>query len=304
MKKILMTGATGLVGGHLLETLGETGWQFTALTREKSSPGFAHWDPMSGVIDTRAFEGCEYVVHLAGENVASGRWTEERRRLILESREKGTHLLCNALAGLKHPPRVIICASGANYYRDNAGGPPWNESGPMGDGFLSVVCKRWEAAAQPARDAGIRVVHARMGTLLSTSGGMLTRILPVVCSGLGGVVGEGTQRISWIHSTDLVRAYELMLEDDSFSGPVNVASPYPAANREFMHTVAKAINRPCFIDMPGRAMRWLYGEMASELLLADNAIFPAKLMEGGMHWDYPKLEEALFDLLARQKCAR
>jgi uncharacterized protein (TIGR01777 family) len=304
MKKVLITGATGLVGSHLMETLGELGWHFIALTRDKSIPGFVHWDPSAGIIDNRGFEGCDCVAHLAGENIASGRWTEERRRLIIESREKGTRLLCHALAMMRTPPKVLICASGSNYYQDNMGGVLWDESGPMGQGFLSTVCERWEAATAPASDAGIRVVHARLGTVLSTRGGMLTRILPVICSGLGGVVGEGSQRISWIHALDLVKAFRLMMENESFSGPVNVVSPNPVSNRCFMQTVAKTINRPCFVNVPGRAMKWLYGEMASELLLADNAVFPARLTQGGMVWDFPTLEAALEDLLAAQKCAR
>jgi uncharacterized protein len=304
MKKILITGATGLVGGHVMEAFRVAGWQFLALTRDKSSPGFVHWDPMAGIIDRTGFDGCEYVIHLAGENIASGRWTDERRRLILESREKGTRLLSHALSLMRTPPRAMICASGANYYGDSKGGPPWDETGPVGDGFLSAVCARWEAAADAARDSGIRVIHARMGSVLSAKGGMLTRVLPAVCSGLGGVVGSGSQRLSWIHVNDLVRAYQLMLEDDSFSGPVNVASPNPVTNRYFMQTLAHVINRPCFVNMPGTAMKWLYGDMASELLLADNAITPAKLTEGGMTWEFPNLEEALEDLLAAQKCAR
>lgn len=304
MQKVLITGATGLIGTHLMEALSENGWQFIALTRGKSSPGFVHWDPMAGIIDHTGFEGCDYVVHLAGENVASGRWTQERRRLILESREKGTRLLCHALSLMQSPPKVLISASGSNYYRDNMGGAAWDESGPCGQGFLSEVCMKWEEATAAARDSGIRVVHARMGTVLSTKGGMLTRILPVVCSGLGGVVGEGSQRISWIHASDLARAFGLILEDDSLSGPVNVASPNPVTNRFFMQAVARVINRPCFVNMPGRAMKWLYGEMASELLLADNAVAPAKLTEHGMEWEFPKLNEALDDLLVAQKCAR
>lgn len=304
MKKILITGATGLVGSLLMDALQGEGCEFVALTRARSAPGFVHWDPQAGVIDTKGFEGCEVAIHLAGENIASGRWTDERRRLILESREKGTRLLCHALAMMRHPPEVLICASGANYYGDNKGGPLWEESDGQGEGFLPTVCEKWEAAAAPAREAGIRVVHARMGSVLSTKGGMLTRILPVVCSGLGGVVGDGSQRISWIHACDLVRAYRMMMEQVEFSGPVNVVSPNPATNHDFMRQVARVINRPCFVNVPGRAMKWLYGEMASELLLADNAVKPAKLMENGMEWQFPKLEEALEDLLAPQKCGR
>jgi uncharacterized protein len=302
MKKVLLGGAGGLIGTHLREVFGHLGWEAVSLTRGPGGPGLVRWDPMSGLIDPEGIDGCDCVINLAGENIATGRWTKERKRLILESREEGTRLLAQALAHLAKPPSVMICASGSGYYRDNEGGPPWDESGPAGSSFISEVCVKWEAAADPAREAGIRVIHARMGPVLSAQGGLLTRMLPAICSGLGGYIGSGTQRISWIHIDDLVRAYVLMVQRTDLSGPVNVASPNPVSNRDFINAVARAIHRPCFMKMPRTAVLWLYGEMGADMLLADNAVAPGKLMHGAMQWEFPKIDEALADLLENIDC--
>ncbi len=302
MKRVLMSGARGLVGSMLSEAMRGLGWELRILTRGRSGPGGVHWDPEQGLIDADGLEGCDYVVHLAGENIASGRWNSERKRLIMDSRVKGTRLLAEALAKAKSRPRVLLCASGANYYRDNEGGGPWDERGPAGDGFLSQVCLNWEAAAEPARRAGIRVTHARMGAVLSTKGGMLTKMLPAICSGLGGVVGSGKQRISWIHADDLVRALIFMLQRDELAGPVNVVSPIPVSNRDLTKAIAAILHRPVFLPMPKTAIWWLFGEMGEELLLADNAVAPMRLMEAGMQWEFAEVQDALRDLLETHKC--
>ena len=296
--KVLMSGARGLVGTHMREVFFHMGWDVVSLTRDVSAKGFVHWDPTSKTTDTDALEGCDYVIHLAGESVASGRWNEERKRLILESRETVTRLLSETLAGLKTPPRVMICASGSHIYKDNAGGPPWDESGLIGDGFLPEVCVRWEAASAPARNAGIRVVHARMGSVMSIKGGLLTRLLPAISSGLGGAIGEGNQRLSWIHVEDLGRAFLLLLQNPSLEGAVNVVSPKTVTNAELTDAIAKVIHRPTFVGMPRSAIMWLYGEMGAELMLSDNAVFPAKLVKAGMEWKFANIENALTDLLA------
>jgi len=257
---------------------------------------------MEGLIDPAGLEGCDYVVNLAGESIATGRWTRARKRLIMDSREKGTRLLAEELVKRGKPPKVFLSASGSNYYKDNEGGGQWDESGPSGIGFISEVCRRWEAAAAPALDAGIRVVHARMGVVLTTKGGILTRMLPAICSGMGGVIGSGRQRISWIHADDLVRALIFILQKDSMSGPVNVASPMPVSNRDFTRAIAKRLHRQTFLPMPKMAIWWLFGEMGEELLLADNAISPLKLLENGMQWEFPDIDDALGDLLETHKC--
>lgn len=300
--KILVSGAGGLVGTRFVQYARTLGCEVLSLTRGTPGPGLVRWDPVHGVIDPTALEGCEAVLHLAGENIASGRWTKERKRLIIESRVRGTGLLSHALASLRYPPKVLVCASGSNYYADNEGGEPWDESGPAGTGFLSEVCLRWEGAAGPAREAGIRVVHARFGVVLSTRGGLLPKLLPAVCSGLGGVAGSGKQRLSWVHIDDLAAALMLLMEDERLLGPVNVCSPQPVSNRDFIKAVAAAVHRPCFVTMPGAAIRWLFGEMGEALLLADNAVLPAKLAKAGMKWEHSEIADALEDLLAHCGC--
>lgn len=301
-KKILLSGGRGLVGQMLGDAMKASGWELRILTRARSGHDCVHWDPMNGAIDLDALDDCHYVVHLAGENIAAGRWTRERKRLIMESRVNGTRLLAKALAKAKNPPRALLCASGSNYYADNHGGSPWDENGPAGDSFLSKVCQNWEAAAEPAREAGIRVIHARMGAVLTTKGGLLTRMLPAICSGLGGIIGDGTQRISWIHADDLVRALLFILEHEELSGPVNVASPICASNRELTKAIATKLHRKVFLPMPGTLIRWLFGEMGEELLLADNAVTPLKLLEAGMQWEFTEIDDAIADLLDEHRC--
>jgi uncharacterized protein (TIGR01777 family) len=297
--RILVSGAGGLVGKCFTQEALERGHEVVALTRGASGEGRVHWDPMDEAVDAKALEGFDAVLHLAGENIASGRWTAERKKLILESRVKGTGLLTRALASLKKPPKVFVAASGSNYYADNRGGPPWDESGEAGSNFLAEVCFHWEAATTPAHAAGIRVVNARMGAVLSTSGGLLTRMLPAVCSGLGGTIGSGRQRLSWIHEADLAAAYLLAMECETLTGPVNFCAPESVSNRFLTKAVAGALHRPNLLVMPAAAVRWIYGEMGEALLLADNAIIPRKLTEAGMKWKFPDLNSALDDLLAQ-----
>jgi uncharacterized protein len=302
MKKILLSGASGLVGSQLRDVFRHLDWQIVALTRKETGNDFVKWDPIGGNIDIDAIEGCDCVINLAGENIASGRWTKERKRMILESRVKSTKLLAETIARLKNPPRVMISASGSNYYADNEGGSPWDETGPQGKSFIADVCAKWEEATQPAARAGIRVVNARLGVVLSTKGGMLTKILPAICSGLGGTAGDGTQRISWIHVEDLARAFVLIMQREKLFGPVNVVAPHPVTNGDFMREAARLLKRPCFIKMPMSAITWFFGDMGTQLLLSDNAVIPGKLMEFGMKWKFENHCEALEDLLNKHAC--
>jgi hypothetical protein len=302
MPKVIMSGAGGLVGGILAERFKELGWEMLTLTRGDSSEGRVHWNPLSGELDAAGLEGCHYVVHLAGESISTGRWTQERKRMIMDSREKSTRLLAETLARQSVRPLALLCASGSNYYRDCGGGPPWDESGPAGNTFLAQVCRRWEAAADPAREAGIRVIHARMGAVLSIKGGLLPRILPGLCAGLFGVANGGSQRMSWIHHADLGRAIAMCLAEESISGPVNVTSPIPVTNKEFIHTAAGILRRPCFLPMPATAIRWFFGEMGEELMLADNATVPARLILNGMQWDFADIHDALTDIIGPSGC--
>jgi len=302
MKKVLVSGGSGLVGTRLRDVFQHLGWNTVSLTRKEAGEGFVRWDPKGGKLDTNAIEGCDYAINLAGESIASCRWTKERKRLILESRVQSTKFLAETISRLTNPPKVLISASGTHYYADNEGGSPWDESGPRGKNFMADVCAKWEEATEPAARAGIRVVNARLGTVFSIDGGMLPKILPAICSGLAGVIGDGSQRMSWIHIEDLARAFVLILQRDGLYGPVNVVAPHPVTNGDFTREAARLLKRPCFVKMPKSAITWLFGDMGTQLLLADNAVIPGKLMEFGMQWEYDNYCGALADLLENHAC--
>jgi uncharacterized protein (TIGR01777 family) len=231
------------------------------------------------------------VVHLAGENIAR-RWTRAAKTRIRASRVDATRLLCEALARLPQPPRVLVCASATGYYGDR-GDELLDERSQPGTGFLPEVCQAWEAATQPARQRGIRVVHLRLGIVLARHGGALARMLLAFRLGLGGRVGTGQQYWSWILLEDLLRVVELAIQDDGLSGAVNTVSPAPATNAEFARTLARALRRPAFLPLPAFAVRMIFGEMGREVLLASARVRPARLLEGGFEFRYPQLAAAL-----------
>ena len=231
---ILITGASGLIGSALTGKLAGAGHEVTRLGRSSraAGPRQMRWDPAAGELDAGALEGFDAVVHLAGENIASGRWTAAKRERIRSSRVEGTRLLAHSLARLSRRPEVLVSASAIGYY-GNRGDEPLDEQSPPGSGFLADVCRQWEAAAEPAREAGIRVVHPRIGLVLSVSGGALAKMLPVFRLGLGGPIGSGRQYVSWITLDDLVEVIRHVTVAESYQGPVNAVAPQPVTNREF-----------------------------------------------------------------------
>ena len=291
-RRVLISGASGLIGRALAEALQSTDHQVVRLVRRPpESAAEIAWDPAAGQIDADALEGFDAVVHLSGENIGAGRWTAARRQRIRDSRVASTSLLCGALAALRRPPAVLVSASAIGYYGDGDG--PADEAAPAGTGFLSEVTSAWEQAAEPARSAGIRVAHARLGPVLSTQAGMLKRLLPVFRLGAGGVVGSGRQSISWIGLADAVGALGFLISNGQAHGPCNVVAPQPATNREFTHTLAAVLRRPAFAPVPGIAIRLLFGEMGDQLILKGRAVVPARLTELGYRWLEPTLEGAL-----------
>jgi uncharacterized protein len=296
--KVLISGATGLIGSALIPALESGGHEATRLTRSPGSSGDVSWDPSSGTIDASRLEGHDAVVHLAGENIGEGRWTPEKKRRILESRREGTRLLAETIAGLSEPPRVLVSASAVGYYGDR-GNELLREDSEPGSDFLAEVCKAWEAAADPAREAGIRVVHPRNGIVLSTEGGALARTLPIFKLGGGGRIGSGRQWWSWVAIDDIAGAYVHALTDDSVEGPVNVGSPNPLTNAEYTKVLKRVLNRPTFFPLPAPAARLMLGEVADALLLASQRVEPAKLRETGYEFRYPELEGALRHLLGK-----
>jgi hypothetical protein len=241
-------------------------------------------------------EGFDGVVHLAGESIAAGRWTEKKKRRIRDSRVRGTRLLAESLAGLQNPPRVFVGASAMGYYGDRGEEVLREESAP-GTLFLSAVCREWESAAQPLSARGVRVVHARFGLVLGSSGGALAKMLPPFRLGLGGVLGRGDQYMSWISLDDAVGALLHALSTESLSGPVNAASPAPVTNREFTKTLGRVLGRPTIFPLPAWAARLIFGQMAEELLLASARLEPAKLLKTGFTFRHPDLETALRHVL-------
>jgi uncharacterized protein (TIGR01777 family) len=293
-RTVLVTGASGLVGTALTHFLTTGGHTVVPLVR---SPGSGdrrrpHWDPAAGTIDTASLEGIDAVVHLAGENIAGGRWTPARKARIRESRVQGTRLLAEALARLTQPPQVLVSASAVGYYGSRGDESVTEESEP-GLGFLAEVCRAWEAATAPAAQRGIRVVHARLGVVLSLRGGALAKLLPPFRAGLGGKVGTGRQFMSWVHVDDAVGAVHHALMDGSLAGAVNVTAPDPVTNLEFTRALGRVLVRPTLAPLPATPARLLFGEMADALLLEGVRALPARLEAGGYRFRHPRVEDAL-----------
>jgi uncharacterized protein len=294
---ILVTGASGLIGSALIPLLTTDGHHITRLVRSQPRPGdmAVQWDPARGSIDAGKLEGVEGVVHLAGEAI-SERWTAEKKARIRDSRVKGTRLLCDTLAQLPTPPKVLVCASAIGYYGDRSAEVLTEESA-SGEGFLAEVCRAWEGATEPARQKGIRVVNLRFGVVLSTAGGALAKMLPPFRMGMGGILGSGKQYISWITLDDAIGAIRHALLTEPLQGPANAVAPQPVTNEEFTKTLGKVLGRPTLVPLPAFAARLMFGEMANELLLASARVQPAKLRATEYTFRYPDLEAGLRHLL-------
>lgn len=294
---VLISGATGLIGSALIPELEARGHSVRRLTRTPRREGDIRWDLDAGTIDGD-LSGTDAVVHLAGESIAEGRWTEEKKRRILESRRKGTRLLAQTVADLAEPPSVMVSVSATGYYGDRGNELLTEESEP-GDLFLSEVCREWEAAADLARRAGVRVVHPRIGIVLSTEGGALGTTLPIFKLGGGGKIGSGRQYWSWISLEDVIGAIVHALDNDDLDGPVNVVTSDPPTNAEYTKVLGKVLSRPTFFTVPAPAARLGLGEIADELLLASARVEPVRLQETGYSFRHPDLEATLRYLLGR-----
>jgi uncharacterized protein (TIGR01777 family) len=296
--KVLVTGASGLVGSALVPFLAKEGHFVVRLVRSVRAPGHSEvaWDPERGTIDLDALEGIDAAVHLAGESIAARPWTAEGKRRIRDSRVGGTRLLCESFSRLDRPPKTLVCASAVGYYGDR-GHEMLREDSPPGTGFLAQVCREWEAASDAAARKGIRVVRLRIGMVLSPKGGALARMLGIFRAGLGGRVGSGEQYMSWIALDDLVGVVDHAIRTASLEGPVNAVSPRPVTNREFAKTLARVLGRPAVLPVPAFAVRLVLGEMADELLLASSRVAPERLLLSGYAFRYPELEGALRHML-------
>ncbi len=291
--RIAVSGATGLIGAQLAAFLSGGGHTVHRLVRRTPAPGSGDiaWDPARGTIDAAALEGVDAVVHLAGESVAA-RWTDARRAAIRESRVSGTALLARTLAGLARPPRVFVSASAIGWYGHDRGEAELDEQSSAGSGFLAEVCRAWEAAADPARAAGIRVVHPRIGVVLSARGGALAEMLPPARMGAGGPIGTGRQRMSWIALDDVLGALLHCIVGD-VHGQVNLVAPNPVAQATFARTLGHVLHRPAVVPLPAFAVRAAFGEMGEEVLLGGQRVLPRRLEADGYRFLRPTLEETL-----------
>ena len=295
---IIVTGSTGLVGTRLVRALISDGHSITRLVRGDAqafrAPGSAavRWDPAAGTIDAKPLEGHDAAVHLAGENIAAGRWTDEQKARIRDSRVKGTRLLAETLAKLDAPPQTLVAASAIGFYGDR-GDELMTEESASGEGFLSEVCREWETAASPASRAGMRVVHLRIGVVLSAEGGALAKMLTPFKLGVGGKIGSGEQYMSWIDLDDVVGAIMHALKNEEVRGAVNTVAPRAVTNSEFTKTLGSVLSRPTLFSVPAFAARLAFGEMADALLLSSTRVAPQRLEATGYQYKYPELEGAL-----------
>jgi hypothetical protein len=299
---IAVSGASGLVGTALIPLLTTGGHKVRRLVRSEPNrmDGEIGWDPAAGRLEPSDLEGIDAVIHLGGESIASGRWTEKKQKRIRDSRVESTRLLSETLARMERPPKTLLCASAVGYYGDR-GDETLNEEAAPGRGFLADVCQEWEQAAQPAREAGIRVANLRFGVVLSPGGGALRQMLPLFRRGLGGRLGSGDQYLSWIGIDDAIGAVFHTLAKVDLSGPINVTAPEPVTNRQFTAVLSKVLRRPAVLPAPSAALRLVMGAMADELLLASARVVPERLLNSGYEFRNKDLESVLRHLLGKQK---
>ena len=297
--KILIGGSHGLVGTALIKSLEAQGHEIFRLVRHApTSKTEVEWSPDRYSIALARIEGFDAVVNLAGESIAEGRWTDEKKRRIRESRVKGTKLLGDALANLTVRPKTFVCASAIGYY-GNRGDELLTETSAPGDDFLAKVCAEWEQATALAAEKGIRVVNARFGVILDNNGGALQKMLPPFRMGVGGRIGSGKQWMSWIALDDVIGGIKFALANESVRGPVNFVSPNPVTNAEFTKTLGKVLSRPTIFSIPAFAVKLMFGEMGEALLLGGQRVAPVRLVGGGFEFRYPQLQAALGHILEK-----
>ena len=290
---VVVTGASGLIGTALKGALEKAGHRMVPMVRGQASGDAVHWDPDGGEIDAGALEGAAAVVHLAGEGIGNKRWNAEHKARVKESRTRGTSLLAQTLAKLDKPPKVLVSGSAVGYYGDR-GDEVLTETSRPGNDFLAEVCTAWEAAALPAKEAGIRVANIRTGIVLSGRGGVLPKMLLPFKFGVGGKLGSGRQWVSWIALEDEVGAIVHLLNDESLSGPFNLTAPNPVTNAELTKAIGAALHRPTILPAPAFALKAALGpEMADELLLVSQRALPTRLLDSGFTFQHSEFGEAL-----------
>lgn len=297
--RVLLTGSSGLLGRAVASRLEDDSHTIIRMVRDREEVGRdrVYWNPEEPEsIDKEQLEGLDVVIHLAGESVGQ-RWSPEKKHRIRNSRVQGTGILVRTFQALARPPKVMLCASAIGYY-GHRGDEVMGEGSARGRGFLSSVCRDWEAAAMHFSETGARVVCMRLGVVLGQGGGALAKLLPPFRLGLGGVVGPGTQYMSWVHLQDVVGAISFLMQTETLSGPVNLVAPNPVTNREFTRALGKVLKRPTLLPLPGFIARLALGGMAEETMLCSTRVEPASLVGAGFSFTFPELRPALADLLA------
>ncbi|MFD5149119.1 TIGR01777 family oxidoreductase [Streptomyces sp. NPDC058401] len=290
--RIAVTGATGLIGSALGRSLTADGHEVVRFVRrEPAGPGEARWDPARGYVDPAGLAGCEAVVHLAGAGVGDHRWTAAYKREIRDSRVKGTAAIAEAVAAMHEPPATLVCGSAVGYYGDT-GDRSVDEDAPAGEGFLPEVCVAWEAAAAPARDAGVRTVYARTGLVVAAEGGAWGKLFPIFKAGIGGRLGNGRQYWSHISMHDEIAALRHIIDTPALTGPVNLTAPEPLTNREVTAAMGRVLHRPAVFAVPAPVMRVVLGEFAQDVL-GSQRVRPARLLESGFVFRYPGIEQSI-----------
>jgi uncharacterized protein (TIGR01777 family) len=301
--RIAVTGASGLIGSRLVPFLRTQGHEVVRISRSGSGSDTVRWNPAKGEIDAARLDGLDAVIHLAGTSIAGGRWTSRRKAAIRDSRIAGTTLLAETMASLRNPPAVLVSTSAIGIYGDR-GDAVLDEGAAAGEGFLADVCVAWEAAADPARAAGIRVVHPRFGVVFAGEGGLLPLIAKPFQLGLGGPLGDGRQYLGWIGLDDLVGILLESVVNTALAGPVNAVAPEAVTNRQFTATLGGVLGRPAIFSVPAPLMRIAAGQLADELILASQRVSPSRLEEVAFPFAFPTLESALRHELGRPDWAQ
>ncbi|MFF4322361.1 TIGR01777 family oxidoreductase [Streptomyces sp. NPDC001568] len=295
--RIAITGSSGLIGQALVQSLRADGHDVVRFVRRApAGPDEARWDPAAGRVDPAGLAGCGAVVHLAGAGVGDRRWSAAYKREIRDSRVLGTAAIAQAVAALDSPPPVLVCGTAVGYYGDT-GDRPVDETAPAGHGFLPSVCVEWEAAAAPARDAGVRTVFARTGLVVAAEGGAWGKLFPVFRAGIGGRLGNGRQYWSYISMHDEIAALRHLIDTPELSGPVNLTAPEPLTNREITAAMGRVLHRPTLFPVPAPALRVAIGEFADDVL-GSQRVRPARLLESGFVFRHPGIDDSIRAALA------
>ena len=291
MITVAIAGASGFLGRAFAQYLTTRGHAVRRIGRRSSRGVDFHWNLEAGQLDPAVLDGAHVVVNFTGENIAQ-RWTRDHKQAILTSRVRSTEVLAKTMAAVRSPPRVFLSTSAIGIY-GSRGDEVLDESSTPGRGFLADVVRQWEQAAVPARDAGVRLVHPRMGLVMHPDGGVLAKLIPIFNVGGGGRIGRGTQWMSWIAMHDALRALDFLMSTDSMVGPVNISSPNAVTNAQFSHTLGDVLHRPAIATVPEFAVKLMFGEMGEETLLSGQRVAPKSLLDAGFAFEYPALDAAL-----------